>query len=273
MRDSQQKQILLDIKAIADSLQISILLVGAGARILVFDKRYNVEGRVTFDLDLAVKIDNWSTFEVLSLRMTQGTNPLFKVTRIQHRFLHIATGILVDIVPFGAIGKPNQQIQWSDGNQMSIIGLEEAFSTAELQQIEDVEIKVINILAIIALKLMAWSDRKAVKDLKDVYFILENYNDESIFIERINEIPEGFVKSKEVFSFVLGYDIKNTFSQDLVNKINQILIQILHKQNSLFPQLISRIFDEEEWDDKFYTIVAKFEALKQGLEYFSPNER
>lgn len=193
MRDSEQKQVLRDIKFIADSLQISILLVGAGARVLVFDKRYNVEGRVTLDLDFAVKVDSWSDFQVLSLQMTQGINPLFQVTRIQHRFIHSATGILVDIVPFGGIGQPNQEIQWSDGNQMSLIGLEEAFSSAELQQIEDVEIKVINILAVIVLKLITWSDRKAIKDLKDVYFILENYTDESIFIERINEIPQGLV--------------------------------------------------------------------------------
>jgi hypothetical protein len=28
-----------------------------------------------------------------------------------------------------------------------------------------------------------------------------------------------------------------------------------------------RILDGDEWDDKFYTIVAKFEALQKGIEY------
>ncbi|BAZ17242.1 hypothetical protein NIES4071_91200 [Calothrix sp. NIES-4071] len=45
------------------------------------------------------------------------------------------------------------------------------------------------------------------------------------------------------------------------------MAQILQKQYSLFPQLIPRIFDGDEWDDKFYTIVAKFEALKKGIKY------
>lgn len=269
MREEQQKQVLLDVKSITDSLQISVLLVGAGARIVVFDKRYNIQGRVTFDLDFAVKVDSWSDFQLLSLQMTQGTNPLFQATRIQHRFVHLATGILVDIVPFGGIGQPNQEIEWSDGNQMSIFGLEEAYYTAELQQIEDVEIKVINILAIIVLKLIAWSNRKAVKDLKDVYFILVNYTDDNILIERINEIPQGLVGYREIPAFILGYDIKNTFSQSLIDKINQILVQILQKQNSLLPQLISQIYDEEEWDETFYAIVAKFEAFKKGIEYNS----
>ncbi|BAZ17243.1 hypothetical protein NIES4071_91210 [Calothrix sp. NIES-4071] len=172
MLEEQQKLVLLDITLIADSLRIPLLVVGAGARILVFDKRYNVEGRATFDLDFAIKVDSWSDFQVFNVQMTQGNNPLFKQTNIQHRFIHIATGVLVDIVPFGDIGQPNQEIQWSDGNQMSIIGLEEAFYTAESQQIEDVEIKVINVLSLIVLKLIAWNDRRAIKDLKDVCFIL-----------------------------------------------------------------------------------------------------
>lgn len=67
MREDEQKQVLQDIKTIADNLQISLLLVGAGARILVFDKRYNIQGRVTLDLDFAVKVDSWSDFQTLSL--------------------------------------------------------------------------------------------------------------------------------------------------------------------------------------------------------------
>lgn len=104
MIEEQQKQVLLDITSIADSLRIPLLVVGAGARILVFDKRYNVEGRVTFDLDFAIKVNSWSDFQLFNAQMTQGNNPLFKGTNIQHRFIHILTGVLVDIVPFGDIG-------------------------------------------------------------------------------------------------------------------------------------------------------------------------
>lgn len=268
MLEEQQNLVLIDIKLIADNLQIPVVVVGAGARILVFDKRYNIEGRVTFDLDFAIKANSWSDFQDFSVQMTQGNNPLFKSTNIQHRFIHIVTDVLVDVVPFGDIGLPNQEIQWSDGNQMSLIGLDEAFYTAESQQIEDIEIKVINILAILVLKLIAWSNRRAIKDLKDIHFILENYTDESIFIERVDKIPQGLVEYREIPAFFLGYDIKNTFSQMLVDKVEQIITQILQKQNSLLPQLISRTFDEDEWDDKFYMIVAKFEGLKKGIQYF-----
>ncbi len=98
-----------------ENLRLSIVVVGAGARILIFDNRYNIEGRATNDLDFAVQVRNWSNFQTLNANMTQTSNPCFRSTNIQHRFIHISTNIEVDIVPFGDIGEPNQEIQWSNG--------------------------------------------------------------------------------------------------------------------------------------------------------------
>jgi predicted nucleotidyltransferase len=47
-----------DIKNVVASLKLNILFVGAGARILIFDTQYNVEGRATKDLDFAVQVNN-----------------------------------------------------------------------------------------------------------------------------------------------------------------------------------------------------------------------
>ncbi|RUT07690.1 hypothetical protein DSM106972_019500 [Dulcicalothrix desertica PCC 7102] len=192
--EDKQKQVLLDIKSIADSLQLSIMLVGAGARVLVFDNQLKIPGRGTFDLDFAIQVNNWLDFQAFSRAMTEGLSPLFKATKVSHKFIHISTDTEVDIVPFGTIGQPNQQIEWSDGNQMNILGLDEAFATAEARKIEEVEFKVINISAFLVLKLFAWNDRKAKKDLEDIYFILEKYNDdERVFSELIDELSEEVI--------------------------------------------------------------------------------
>jgi predicted nucleotidyltransferase len=98
--EDRQRQVLLDIKSVVESLQLSILIVGAGARILVFDNRYNIEGRKTTDIDFAVQVNNWSDFQSLSAAMTQVSNSCFRLTNIQHRFIHISTGIEVDIVRY-----------------------------------------------------------------------------------------------------------------------------------------------------------------------------
>ena len=87
--EDTQKQVLLDMKTIVEHLQLPILVVGAGARILIFDNRYNLEGRATRDLDFAVKVNNWSDFQTLSAEMTQRVSPCFRATNVQHRFIHI----------------------------------------------------------------------------------------------------------------------------------------------------------------------------------------
>lgn len=161
MREEQQKQVLVDLLTVAERLKLPMLVVGAGARILIFDRRYNVEGRATTDLDFAVRVDSWSDYQSLSAEMTHGSNPSFRATNIPHKFLHIQTETEVDIVPFGPIGQPNQQIEWFDGNQMSLLGLDEALSSAEVLTMEGVEFKVVNTAAFLALKLIAWNDRKA----------------------------------------------------------------------------------------------------------------
>lgn len=57
--DDKQKLVLADIKNVAESLRLDILVVGAVARIFVFDRQYNIEGRATKDIDFAVKVNDW----------------------------------------------------------------------------------------------------------------------------------------------------------------------------------------------------------------------
>ncbi|GAB1541132.1 hypothetical protein NUACC21_38020 [Scytonema sp. NUACC21] len=51
------KQFLSDFKAIIEPLQIPMLLIGAQARLLIFDSQYKIQGRATTDWDVAVKLD------------------------------------------------------------------------------------------------------------------------------------------------------------------------------------------------------------------------
>lgn len=149
---------------------------------------------------------------------------------------------------------------------MNILGLDEAFATAEARKIEEVKFKVINISAFLVLKLFAWNDRKAKKDLEDIYFILEKYNDdERVFSELIDELSQEVIQYSEAPAFLLGRDIKNTFSQIVINEFTKIIENLLDRKDSLFPQLVPSNFDSDEWDDKFNTVVAKFEALQQGI--------
>jgi len=158
MIDSNEKQVLADLTTIVKTLDLPMILVGAGARLIIFDRKFG-EGRGTKDWDVAISIDSWETYQKICKTLINGDPQIFQSTKTPHRFRHIETDIDVDIVPFGAIGEPEQQIVWADsGNPMSVLGFEEALSHATTTIIDDLEIQVINVPSFIVLKVFAWGD-------------------------------------------------------------------------------------------------------------------
>jgi predicted nucleotidyltransferase len=266
--DTETKKFLTDFKSIIDSLEVPMLLIGAQARMLIFDNQYQVQGRATKDWDVAVKLDNWERYNLLISIMTTGQNPLFKKTKVIHKFIHIETELEVDVIPFGDISKPNQEINWSDGNQMNILGLEEAFTNTELIIIDNIEIRVADIDAFIVLKLLAWNDRRENKDLKDIIIVLlksPNEEDEQrVYDEFIDEIIEGRFEVDEAAIIFIGRNIQNKFKSETINKIKQI-VEIILGQDTYISQCMPKILDIEEWDETFDKIVKRFESLQYGL--------
>ena len=267
--DTETKKFLTDFKSIIDSLEVPMLLIGAQARMLIFDSQYQVQGRATKDWDVAVKLDNWERYNLLISIMTTGQNPLFKKTRVIHKFIHIETELEVDVIPFGDISKPKEEINWPDGNQMNILGLEEAFVNTEIITIEKLEIRVADIDAFIVLKLLAWNDRRENKDLKDIIIVLlksPNEEDEQrVYDEFIDEIIEGRFEVDEAAIIFIGRNIQNKFKSETINKIKQIVKIILELQDKYISECMPKILDIEEWDETFDKIVKRFESLQYGL--------
>jgi predicted nucleotidyltransferase len=200
--------------------------------------------------------------------MTTGQNPLFKKTKVIHKFIHIETELEVDVIPFGDISKPKEEINWPDGNQMNILGLEEAFVNTEIITIEKLEIRVANIDAFIVLKLLAWNDRRENKDLKDIIIVLlksPNEEDEQrVYDEFIDEIIEGRFEVDEAAIIFIGRNIQNKFKSETINKIKQI-VEIILGQDTYISQCMPKILDVEEWDETFDKIAKRFESLQYGL--------
>ncbi|MBW4542375.1 MAG: nucleotidyl transferase AbiEii/AbiGii toxin family protein [Myxacorys chilensis ATA2-1-KO14] len=251
MLEPEDKKVLADLKEVIDSLELPMLIVGAGARLLVFDKQQNIQGRSTRDWDIAIPVTDWSDFQTVRDRMTQGVPPRFNATRITHKFIHIETNTEVDIVPFGAIGEPNQQIEWSDGNQMNVMGLEEALHSASTELIDDLEFQVVDTPAFVVLKLFAWSDRreKTTKDLSDIEFILKHYSDdERVYEELVEELSTGELEYQDAAIYLLGQDIRSIFRAETVHQIDLIVAQLLLKL-----------------DDASDFLAEKLQVLRQGL--------
>lgn len=230
MITSNERRVLADLVHIVNSLDLPIILVGAGARLLIFDQKFG-EGRGTKDWDVAISIDSWKTYQNLRSFLTTGDSPKFKSTNIPHKFIHIATDIEVDIVPFGAISEPNQEIIWSDsGNPMSVSGFDEALLHAKPILIDDFEIQVVDTPALIVLKIFAWSDRRerTNKDLEDIDFILSKYeDDERVYAELANELADGVVDFLDANIYLLGQDIHNILQARTLSALDALLSTLI----------------------------------------------
>jgi predicted nucleotidyltransferase len=232
MIDSREKQILTDLTAIVKTLNLPMILVGAGARLIIFDQKFGA-GRGTEDWDVAISIDSWETYQKLGEALIDGNPPIFQSTKTAHRFNHIATNIDVDIVPFGTIGEPDQEIIWADsGKPMSILGFDEALSHAITANIDDLEIQVIDIPSFVVLKIFAWGDRgeRTDKDLKDLGFILSKYeDDERVYSELVDELSSGKVEFLDANIYLLGQDMHRMLQDKTLIELNKLLEKMIEK--------------------------------------------
>lgn len=213
MFSSHELEVLRDIHAIAGELQIPLMLVGAGARLVQLDMRYGIlSGRTTRDWDLAVRVDSWPSF--LALREAAIRSTRFSGTAVIHRLQH-AGSMTIDLVPFGGV-EERGTITWpGESRTMIIRGFQEAWNASEsLQLSEDLCIRVITIPSMVVLKVFAHHDRghETTKDLEDVTFLMEHYleigsNEERIFDELSPLLADGTLSYDAAGPYLLGRDV------------------------------------------------------------------
>jgi len=251
MINPQERQVLSELMDVVNTLNLSMILIGAGARLIIFDQRFG-EGRRTKDWDFAISIDSWEAYQKLRETLIDGDSPRFKATKQAHKFIHIETDIEIDIVPFGAIGEPDQQIYWSDSsNFMSVFGFAEALLSAKTTNIDDLKIKIIDIPAFIVLKFFAWGDRKdrTNKDLEDIDFVLSKYEDDSrVFDELAEELANEVVDFLDGNIYLLGRDIYKMLEE-----------KTLHELNIQLNKLIDSLGDEPQ------SLGYKLNILSRGI--------
>jgi predicted nucleotidyltransferase len=242
MIDSNEKQVLTDLVDIVSSLDLPMILVGAGARLLIFDQKFG-EGRGTKDWDVAISIDSWEVYKQLRGSLTTGDSPRFKSTKNSHKFIHIETEIEVDIVPFGEISEPDQEIVWSDsGNSMNVSGFTEALLHAKTTVIDDLEIPVIDTPAFVVLKIFAWGDRgdRTNKDLEDIEFVLLRYeDDERVYSELAGELADGVVEFLDANIYLLGQDIFKILQDKTLTKFDLSLSSLIERLGADKPESLA----------------------------------
>lgn len=159
----------------ADELGVPIFVVGANARRFVFDSPNQIPiHRITTDWDFGVRVPNWMVFGRLRTKLIAQSDA-FSPSQQEYRLIHNATGIRIDLVPFGGLENEGQ-IQWPDSTAtMNVFRFSDAYEKAnQLPLAPDLRMSFAKIEHLVALKFFAFSDRREEtdRDLSDVWHIM-----------------------------------------------------------------------------------------------------
>lgn len=262
-------RVLCDIRNTAGDLPM--MIVGAGARRLSFDLPLNLShGRTTTDWDIGVQLDSWEAFREFRERACATGG--FGGTQIPHRLMHRATGIPVDIVPFGGIAE-NDIICWPDAESlMSVAGFEEALQFARDTSITpEVEVKVITPEMLAVLKCFAFADRRnqTSRDLQDLLLLAEYYSPES-GEGRLFQAPFDTLIQSDAFdsqfgpALLLGHDMAAHCRKRTLGKLLPILDSLCVKDFDLLFSLSSTPGQQDRTEIKRALYFNLFSWLATG---------
>ncbi len=207
-------------------------LAGAMARDLLLQYGYGIDtGRETRDVDLALMVPDWETFENLRARLIAGER-FSPIGAIHHKLL-FAGFLEVDLIPFGAVARADRSIALppDGGFVMSVFGFREAFgATVPVRLRRAQEIRVISLPGLATLKLMAWTERRLSqprKDAHDLALVLRTYldagNHERLYTEAAHLLDRSHFDFELAGAWLLGHDMAQLLPRSARPPIGDLL--------------------------------------------------
>lgn len=167
--DAALLPLVSDIERALRELGVPYAVVGALVPELLLEAR---PPRMTNDADITVVVQSLSEFEGLKDQLARYG---FERTRLAYRLRHRSCGIL-DVLPYSETLAPDDRLQLADDLVFNLAGFRHVVPKAVPTTIDDGPTLPLAPLPLYALlKLIAFSDRGAPKDLGGVLHCLEHY--------------------------------------------------------------------------------------------------
>lgn len=268
-----EKEALKDFVKVAQEHDVPFVLVGASAKLLVFDSRYDIRPpHTTEDWDIAVQVD-WQAFAKLKQALISGGEPLFTETNQNEQRIKHNHGIAIDIIPFGGVEDANGVIIWPQSElQLSVKGFQEVYKNAELFELEEgLCVPVATPPGLALLKMFAYAERHKDNDLRDFYSILDNYdkagNEMRLFEELGAFLASGKLAYEDAKAFLLGLDVQRIISVPTRNRLLQIFDQLqLADPYALSLDHLIGLGDSEKAEERERLRISRlFQAFRDGL--------
>lgn len=217
--DADIVDVLRAVEGVASRLRVPYFLVGATARDVLLAHVFGLPpGRATRDVDFALVMPNWATFEEVKAQL-QASEQFVVDEKYAHRLRFRRPSsqhdVVVDLIPFGGVAESMNTIMWPPefAIMMTITGFEDAFRAATPVEIEkELVINVATFPGLALLKLFAWKDRRAedAKDALDFVTLLRSYekigNQERIYGEAVQVLEKVNFDPELVGAWLLGRD-------------------------------------------------------------------
>jgi predicted nucleotidyltransferase len=234
--------VVMDLERGFRTLGVRFAVVGALVPELLLDVR---PARMTNDADVTVAVESLAEFETLKDRLADFG---FVRTRAPHRIRHHSGG-LVDVLPFGPDIAPDGRLELEADVVLNMAGFEHVVPSAVQTAIDDGPTLPLVPLPLYALlKLVAFSDRKASKDLAGVFHCLRYYLEDDE--RRYDAEHEGAgVPFEYTGAYLLGIDGRPFLSRPLSQTVEAILDRFADSDSeavALVAREQGRIAIEEE---------------------------
>ncbi|WP_020566767.1 hypothetical protein [Neolewinella persica] len=243
LRSPYLKQILSDVKMVADQLSVDFFGVGAFAR-NVWYVANDEPSRGTKDVDFGVYVSNEKIYSRMRGLLIEKHG--YEAASNNAFCLISPYGIPLDLLPFGEIERDGRVLIEGKGIvSISLDGFRETYKSALVEtEIEGDTVKVCSIPAVVLLKLIAYDDRpeNRSKDPMDISSIFSHYPsiETDLIWDEYNFLYDQELKHEEIGVMVLGYEVGKIIkaNQHLSGRVLTILDKAIKLESKLAERMI-----------------------------------
>ena len=245
---------------------IRFVLIGALVPALLIDLK-NSENKIygsreTKDIDCSINIDNWEEYDII-------IQDLFKIgfkrreSVPEHKFFY--GDIAFDIIPFGSNIVQNDLLVWpQSGKQMNLSGFDAMFQFARSKKItKDISVPIIPLPLSVFSKILAYLDREDNRDLEDIFYILEHYEEVEVSERRFDIVGIEGISYDNSGAFLIGQDLKKYVSISSLKHVHTFL----NSFDDIYEPIVQRTSRLTNKDPDM--VLELISAFKQGLGFTS----
>jgi predicted nucleotidyltransferase len=247
--------------------KVSFALVGAlvPALLLSPDKEKLLIGtRETRDADHVVLLKSWEEWDaVLNDLERLGFR---RGNRGQEHRLYFRTAE-IDLIPYGLQEGPDEVLVWpKSGHSMHLAGFSDVFRYAEKTEVAPgIRLPVIPLWLFVVLKAAAYSDRKLMRDVGDIVYVLDNYEPLGEDSRRF-EVIDAELSVENAGAYLLGQDIRTNGS----TRAQQVAKDFVQQIDNEYHQLVTQALQAESLvavynEGRRHAVFQLLQAFQKGI--------